>query len=499
MRHESDSWSKDAVRTEGFMRLSAEQVKQGILHADVEVRDFVLEYFQRSLIEDPAIMTLFIQAYEQFGWHEVSTYDLPVYPLGQTAETVQWLIDRLQETMPDVGLPVRWSDRNAFLGSQVSMAPLELLAPHREAIQSLEALASEYQDDIHERFSLELMSPEDAWAELEALCEAEGGDEFGDFEYEQALRYVEVAARGGNGLKSRILEILAGDVPQEEEVPLHYLMGYAAEFAGRMHWHESIPLLNEVLSVDAAGSGEWLPGLCADALVRIGTDEVVQTAAAAYVEETLDYQFEIQPIFQSIHSDFAVRIAYELLREMEDEDADFLAREVLALCLAHQFDPDLIEPLRAHLGNHRRREVAGDIRKALVVVASVAGTTFPEFDEWHAAMRATTVRNRMIAESDEPEKDFSEFDRPFADPQYLEDELDEFDDAGAVPNDFGSGDPLAGLASYSEVAKLRAEPSEFDDDLYPQPIVRLDPKVGRNDPCPCGSGKKFKKCCLKRE
>lgn len=26
-------------------------------------------------------------------------------------------------------------------------------------------------------------------------------------------------------------------------------------------------------------------------------------------------------------------------------------------------------------------------------------------------------------------------------------------------------------------------------------IVRQSPKVGRNDPCPCGSGKKFKKCC----
>ena len=24
------------------------------------------------------------------------------------------------------------------------------------------------------------------------------------------------------------------------------------------------------------------------------------------------------------------------------------------------------------------------------------------------------------------------------------------------------------------------------------------PKVGRNDPCPCGSGKKYKKCCLIR-
>lgn len=26
-------------------------------------------------------------------------------------------------------------------------------------------------------------------------------------------------------------------------------------------------------------------------------------------------------------------------------------------------------------------------------------------------------------------------------------------------------------------------------------VRREDPKVGRNDPCPCGSGKKFKKCC----
>ena len=27
------------------------------------------------------------------------------------------------------------------------------------------------------------------------------------------------------------------------------------------------------------------------------------------------------------------------------------------------------------------------------------------------------------------------------------------------------------------------------------PVRRTSPKIGRNDPCPCGSGKKFKKCC----
>ena len=29
----------------------------------------------------------------------------------------------------------------------------------------------------------------------------------------------------------------------------------------------------------------------------------------------------------------------------------------------------------------------------------------------------------------------------------------------------------------------------------PRPVVR-DYKIGRNDPCPCGSGLKYKKCCL---
>jgi hypothetical protein len=40
-----------------------------------------------------------------------------------------------------------------------------------------------------------------------------------------------------------------------------------------------------------------------------------------------------------------------------------------------------------------------------------------------------------------------------------------------------------------------------DDELFAEepvlPYVRETPKVGRNDPCPCGSGKKYKKCCLR--
>lgn len=42
---------------------------------------------------------------------------------------------------------------------------------------------------------------------------------------------------------------------------------------------------------------------------------------------------------------------------------------------------------------------------------------------------------------------------------------------------------------------------DYDDYEYVQPvkpIVRTAPKIGRNDPCSCGSGKKYKKCCLRK-
>jgi uncharacterized protein len=34
-----------------------------------------------------------------------------------------------------------------------------------------------------------------------------------------------------------------------------------------------------------------------------------------------------------------------------------------------------------------------------------------------------------------------------------------------------------------------------DEKFYPETYVRPAPKVGRNEPCPCGSGRKYKRCC----
>jgi len=41
--------------------------------------------------------------------------------------------------------------------------------------------------------------------------------------------------------------------------------------------------------------------------------------------------------------------------------------------------------------------------------------------------------------------------------------------------------------------------SASDGTVKKQPVRNKDKKVGPNDPCPCGSGKKYKKCCLQKE
>ena len=36
-----------------------------------------------------------------------------------------------------------------------------------------------------------------------------------------------------------------------------------------------------------------------------------------------------------------------------------------------------------------------------------------------------------------------------------------------------------------------------NDTVRKETVKNEEPKVGRNDPCPCGSGKKYKQCCGK--
>ncbi|MBR6959572.1 MAG: SEC-C domain-containing protein [Clostridiales bacterium] len=56
-------------------------------------------------------------------------------------------------------------------------------------------------------------------------------------------------------------------------------------------------------------------------------------------------------------------------------------------------------------------------------------------------------------------------------------------------------------ARKADAAPMKAEQVEgaANNSAPSQPIRRAAGTVGRNDPCPCGSGKKYKNCCGKNE
>ncbi|WP_461208710.1 YchJ family protein [Desulfocurvus sp. DL9XJH121] len=73
----------------------------------------------------------------------------------------------------------------------------------------------------------------------------------------------------------------------------------------------------------------------------------------------------------------------------------------------------------------------------------------------------------------------------------------EADETGVV--EFTAAFELSGTAQeHHEVAKFSRQDGAWvyaGGEVTGTTFRRETPKVGRNEPCPCGSGKKFKKCC----
>jgi hypothetical protein len=241
-----------------------------------------------------------------------------------------------------------------------------------------------------------------------------------------------------------------------------------AELAGKMRLEEAVPILVERL----LENDDFYSDSCAMALKNIGTDAVVATIADRWGEGDSEFRTLAAEVMGDIPGDLGAQKCAEFLRVEQDKEVKFF----LASALLRQFELEAIEPVRQMvLGDEEdldpdERDLKGD----LVAVCAISGTRFPEFDQWYEESVQSNwgwgqyeqVRIRENFDDDEEDEDFD--DGEWEDE--WEDELDEdyYDDEDfAVP-------PVL-------------------------PIRKEGPDVGRNDPCPCGSGKKYKKCCLKKD
>ncbi len=56
-------------------------------------------------------------------------------------------------------------------------------------------------------------------------------------------------------------------------------------------------------------------------------------------------------------------------------------------------------------------------------------------------------------------------------------------------------DWLFGLEEWNDIFDADKQAALYKEQKQSQTVRHEGPKIGRNDPCPCGSGKKYKKCC----
>ena len=56
-------------------------------------------------------------------------------------------------------------------------------------------------------------------------------------------------------------------------------------------------------------------------------------------------------------------------------------------------------------------------------------------------------------------------------------------------------DWLYGLTEWNDIFDEEKQKELYKEQKRSQTVRHEGPKIGRNDPCPCGSGKKYKKCC----
>jgi hypothetical protein len=474
------------------MRLSVDQIKQAILHPDWEVRDMALRYFRESFSADPAAMPTLIKAVQTYGWTEAcSPYTLD-RPLAQSAETVAWLVGQLQLPSPDPLRERLWKSWNRFLSWQLNSAATELLVPHADRFDDLAGLDLACREYIERRLPLAGMDPESGWRELQKFCEQSVGEyELIEFADEDFIRFIEVILRDGNRFADRVLELLDESTADlYEDDPQYWMQAAATELAGRMRLQAAVPRLVERLVADIDDDGQWYCYRCADALIRIGGDDVIRAVAGPFARESWDFRSISSRIFEGIHSECALQSGLELLAGEKDDTL----RTYLADSLLYQFDTAVVEPVRDLILRGECGKDEDQMIRRLMAVATLLDVAIPESAPWRErALTATAVHRQSLEEKlnddghlpDDWDNELEELEQtyePF-------DTFDEFDD--------DDGDEFEG-DDDEDFDEPLDDPLAEDDDAV-RPIVRADPKVGRNDPCPCGSGKKFKHCCLNRE
>ncbi len=437
------------------MRLPEAKIKEAILHPEPEIRRRATSYFSESNSFDFGIMPIVIKAVETFG-RQNDAYQLigSSRDLPQTAETIAWVIDELNDGSCD-----RYENYAYNLSNVLVEADPALLLPRETDVLEARHFLPPLRRVLTDRLMMLSWDAATCWRKLEELCDEGKDSDKIDLAYASSI--VEALARYGPECEPKVHELLAVKLDDFSHHPMKWLESLVVELAGEARLETTIPSLVAKLHEDA----DVLNEECSKALTRIGTPAVVHALAAAFPGAEHHFRLYATGPLERIHSDLAVETSRKLLEQEKDEHI----RRYLVEALLGQFAHEGIENARQMLAGRELDFDGRGLRNLLLETCTLMGERFPEYEEWLATEKAEKAEHwRKVKELE--------------------------------------GDPRGLLLFALEklTGKKAADVPKAKPPVSRAPRFALPPrpapkqKVGRNDPCPCRSGKKFKNCCMKK-
>ena len=464
------------------MRLSDTQIKEGFLHPSRIVRDAVASYFEGSFTRDPEVTHYVMRGVEQYGWDQFLTWPnrISAFPIADDA-SLEWLSQQLLHlplcpATDSAQVPIRW-----HVESMLETADLGLLDRH-DFVLRMDTLKIDerIQKTIRMRLLLTELEPEECWQVLEDHCqEAAGAKSFDDADIPLAVSYLEPLAHNGDQFVPRILEALQRPpVSHSSQTADPWRTGLMIMLAGRMRLDAAVPLLWKLWDID----WDWYAEEVLHALSRIASRSVSQLLRQHYRQGDLRVRNYASGLLEHVHCDGI----QETIEELLSWERNNMFRGTLGVAASTQFDDRMAE-VALRVWNENPKDLERDpIRQNLVAFSYLSGWELPERGQWEAELKA--VNDRLTDSSPDG---------------FMASMI-----AMAKKLGIATGNPPGNLPVSRPVSRPVSPPvSRFDVGGRPSSIYMNPPrrspvvpshgsKVGRNDPCPCRSGKKYKKCCM---
>ncbi len=351
--------------------------------------------------------------------------------------------------------------------------PMQLLTSRLDDLLAIPDLPEHVRNHLMARLSLLETPPQELWELLEG--QAQISDEHESDDEMPILRLTEGLARHPEFAAPKAMAVVQDDQQWDA------LAVCCIDLLGEIRHQPAADLLVHKMTLARAGDYKFdaVSEAALNGLAMLDGLEVIPKLVAAYqkVPPTDAWGFvEVIRKFKIPEAELA--LVDLLLKENDTEIKTFLAYSLIGLCTTL---PQAWEALAWMVETDEFDDSFTDLKRDMLVFCEMVDYKPPALAQWAAQVQAQPpgpstahLVNMLREEHERWIQTGSRF-------QEVDDEEDE-DDADWQADD----------------DEDQRDEKEDEDDPYIQPVTtyrRPAPKVGRNEPCPCGSGKKYKKCC----